>query len=62
MLSVAPDGTEGPINYSAKGDYVVIDGVPGRIVLRAGKEIALLDHGQAPKRVAPTSTTRTAER
>lgn len=63
MLSVAPDGTEGPVNYSVKGDFVVVDGVPGRLVLRAGKESAMLDRGETTQWVAPASTpTQTAER
>ena len=42
ILAIAADGTEGPLNHAARGDFVVIDGVPDRIVLRAGKDQAVL--------------------
>ncbi|OZA90628.1 MAG: type VI secretion protein [Erythrobacter sp. 34-65-8] len=35
-------GTEGPVNFSVRGDTVVIDGVPREIVLRSGQDTALL--------------------
>ena len=36
------DGDEGPVNYTTRGDTVVVDGVPARIILRSGKDIATL--------------------
>lgn len=36
------EGTEGPVNYAVRGDMIVIDGVPGELVLRAGKDSATL--------------------
>ena len=35
-------GAEGPVNYTTRGDYVVVDGVPARLVLRAGRQLATL--------------------
>jgi type IV secretion system protein VirB9 len=42
-------GTEGPVNYAVRGDVIVIEGVPGTIMLRAGKNNAQLEFrgGQA---------------
>lgn len=35
-------GTEGPVNFTVRGDTIVVDGVPREIVLRSGKEFARL--------------------
>lgn len=35
-------GTEGPVNFSVRGDVIVVDGVPREIVLRSGKDSATL--------------------
>ena len=35
---------EGPVNYAMRGDAIVIDGVPGLIVLRSGKNRASLTY------------------
>ncbi|MDN3644680.1 TrbG/VirB9 family P-type conjugative transfer protein [Pontixanthobacter aestiaquae] len=35
-------GTEGPVNFSVRGDTIVVDGVPREIVLRSGKNSAIL--------------------
>ena len=35
-------GTEGPVNFSVRGDVIVVDGVPREIVLRSGKQAATL--------------------
>jgi len=42
ILSPGADGTEGPVNYAVKGDTVIIDGVPPKLVLRSGKAVATL--------------------
>lgn len=44
ILIVDEKGDEGPVNFAVRGDTIVIDGVPGRIVLRAGKAKAQLDY------------------
>ena len=36
------EGTEGPVNFTVRGDVVVVDGVPREIVLRSGKDSATL--------------------
>ena len=35
-------GTEGPVNFTVRGDVIVVDGVPREIVLRSGKDSATL--------------------
>ena len=35
-------GTEGPVNFTVRGDVIVVDGVPREIVLRSGKDAATL--------------------
>ena len=42
ILTKGPEGDEGPMNYSVHGDYVVLDSVPGQIILRRGKAVARL--------------------
>lgn len=34
--------TEGPVNFSVRGDTIVVDGVPAEIILRSGKDSASL--------------------
>lgn len=36
------DGTEGPVNFTVRGDTIVVEGVPREIVLRSGKDQAVL--------------------
>jgi type IV secretion system protein VirB9 len=38
-------GTEGPVNFTVRGDVIVVDGVPREIVLRSGKDSATLING-----------------
>jgi type IV secretion system protein VirB9 len=56
-------GTEGPVNYSVQGDYVVVEGVPPQLVLRAGKDMATLTP-QPPQavRTAANATPQTRAR
>ncbi len=35
-------GSEGPVNYTTRGAYIVVDGVPGQLVLRQGRQMATL--------------------
>ena len=37
-------GEEGPVNFAVRDDTIVIDAVPGLIVLRQGKAMALLEN------------------
>ena len=49
ILIVADDGkTEGPVNFTVRGDTVVVDGVPPVIVLRSGKDSATLSYQGRP--------------
>ena len=45
-------GVEGPVNYTVRGDTIVIDGVPSTIVLRTGDESATLTNAGPPRLVA----------
>ena len=43
------EGTEGPVNFTVRGDTIVVDGVPREIVLRSGDESAtLVNSGPVP--------------
>ncbi|MBX7526093.1 TrbG/VirB9 family P-type conjugative transfer protein [Qipengyuania vesicularis] len=42
ILRTNSKGEEGPVNYTVRGDTIVIDGVPRRLVLRAGEDSAVL--------------------
>lgn len=46
------EGTEGPVNFTVRGETIVVQGVPREIVLRAGDEQArLVNNG--PERPSP---------
>lgn len=52
------EGTEGPVNFTVRGNTVVVDGVPREIVLRSGNETAVLTNNgpvRAPKLPAQAS-------
>jgi type IV secretion system protein VirB9 len=50
ILVLSEKGEEGPVNFAVRGDTIVIDGVPSRIMLRVGKDRAELDYkGPGPK-------------
>ena len=42
ILVTNADGDEGPVNYTTRGDTVVVDGVPSQIILRSGRDTATL--------------------
>lgn len=42
-------GAEGPVNFAVRGDMIVVDGVPGQIILRSGRNEAVLMHGSDAK-------------
>ncbi|MEP6982264.1 MAG: TrbG/VirB9 family P-type conjugative transfer protein [Sphingomicrobium sp.] len=48
-----PEGAEGPVNYTVRGDYVVVEGIPAQLVLRSGKQVATLT---PLRRLAPAPT------
>ena len=51
ILVTNAKGDEGPVNYTVRGETIVIDGVPRTIILRAGKESATLVN-TGPERAA----------
>ena len=53
ILMTNSQGTEGPVNFTVRGDTIVIDGVPRAIVLRAGEASAQLVN-TGPARSAST--------
>ena len=59
ILVTNEKGDEGPVNFAVRGDTIVIDGVPSRIVLRVGRDRAQLDYkgpGAKPKAQPQTAT------
>ncbi|MFM7377270.1 MAG: TrbG/VirB9 family P-type conjugative transfer protein [Erythrobacter sp.] len=42
ILVTNAEGDEGPVNYTTRGDTVVVDGVPAQIILRSGRDTATL--------------------
>jgi len=42
-------GAEGPVNFAVRSDVIVIDGVPGLIVLRSGRDTATLENEGVPR-------------
>lgn len=48
-------GVEGPVNFAVRGEVIVVDGVPGVLVLRAGKNQATLEFQGAPRRATAST-------
>ncbi|OBV10477.1 TrbG/VirB9 family P-type conjugative transfer protein [Erythrobacter dokdonensis] len=42
ILVTNEDGEEGPVNFTVRGETVVVDGVPPQIILRSGRDTATL--------------------
>jgi type IV secretion system protein VirB9 len=42
ILITNAEGDEGPVNYTTRGDTVVVEGVPPQIILRSGRDVATL--------------------
>lgn len=42
ILVTNADGEEGPVNFTTRGETVVVDGVPAQIILRSGRDAATL--------------------
>jgi len=55
ILIANEEGVEGPVNYAVRGDTVVVDGVPREIILRSGRDNAVLTN-QQPERNAMSRT------
>lgn len=60
ILITNDEGLEGPVNYAVRGDTVVVDGVPKTIILRSGRDKALLTH-DGPVRSADAAFARAEE-
>ncbi len=57
------DGDEGPVNYAVRGDVIVLDLVPGEIILRSGEDEArLINQGNAGAYLADGTARRGEER
>ena len=52
ILITDTDGTEGPVNFTVRGETIVVQAVPRQIVLRHGEEAALLINN-GPVRPSP---------
>lgn len=53
ILILNADGDEGPVNFTVRGETVVVDTVPPQIILRSGGETATLTNtGPMPSRSA----------
>lgn len=55
ILVTNGEGVEGPVNFTVRGDTIVVDGVPRTIVLRSGGESAQLVN-TGPERPAATTS------
>ena len=42
ILILNAEGDEGPVNYTVRGDTVVVEGVPRQVILRSGRDSATL--------------------
>ncbi|MEL7188782.1 MAG: TrbG/VirB9 family P-type conjugative transfer protein [Pseudomonadota bacterium] len=51
ILAVNEEGDEGPVNYTVRGETVIVDQVPPQIILRNGKDTATLTNN-GPVRVS----------
>lgn len=60
ILTLGTDGSEGAVNFTVKGDYLVVDGVAARYVLRIGKASAIVTNlaPRAAKPIAPPDATK----
>jgi type IV secretion system protein VirB9 len=58
IFSFGDDGKEGPVNFTVRGDYLVIDGVAQRYILRRGKARMTLTNlaPRPPKPVAAAAS------
>ena len=49
ILVTNDKGMEGPVNYTVRGNTIVVNGVPKQIVLRSGKDRAVLIEAGPPR-------------
>ena len=55
ILVTNSEGVEGPVNFTVRGDTIVVDGVPRSITLRSGKDSAQLVN-TGPERPAASAS------
>lgn len=54
-------GTEGPVNFSVRGDVIVLDSVPDTVLLRNGRDLATLERGRKDAQPVPPSPAATPQ-
>lgn len=54
-------GTEGPVNFAVRGNTIVVEGVPQKIVLRSGKDRALIVNAGPPRPDRNTAAPKPAQ-
>ncbi len=54
ILAPGPDGIEGPVNFAVHGTTIVVDGPLSSLVLRVGKESAVLSRQRTGDTASPT--------
>jgi type IV secretion system protein VirB9 len=54
VLLPAPDGTESPVDYKVEDGFIVVDGLPQQIIIRRGREQAIVT--SARRRTADVQT------
>ena len=62
ILITNDDGEEGPVNFTVRGQTVVLDTVPPQIILRSGEEVATLTNTGPMRSSARDSADRLASR
>lgn len=48
-------GDEGPVNFAVRDGLIVLDGVPGLIILRSGRDSATLEFKGERQRTRPAA-------
>jgi len=63
ILVANQDGDEGPVNFTVRGETIVLDSVPAKIILRSGGDTATLtNNGPAPANAGSAAGTRNLAR
>ncbi|MBB4086956.1 TrbG/VirB9 family P-type conjugative transfer protein [Sphingomonas carotinifaciens] len=62
VLTIGPDGSEGPTNFAVRGDYIVVEGVPSSVVLRSGRAALTLSPSRPKPAASSQPGTQIAER
>ncbi len=57
ILMLNDEGEEGPLNFTVRGDTVIVDQVPAQIILRSGKDTATLTN-TGPTIIKPRQASR----